>query len=343
MIRQWLLLQQLERPRGATLQELAGSLPDDYHKHLRTIRRDLDALGASGFPVVTDRAGGRTRWRLIEGYRHTPALTFSPTELMALTLSRHLLKPLEGTQIQASLDSALSKASAALPPPGLAYVKQLQDLFSVGLGPHKTYREHRATIERLTRAITQARTVQMRYYSASRNITTWREVDPYRLWYAAGALYLIAYDHRRREVRLFAVDRIRSLTPTDHPYQMPLGFDVNAYVQDALVVMRGKPIAVELLFARPTAPWVKGRIWHPSQQLTLLKDGRLRMTLQVANTRELMGWILSFGSGIQVISPAALRQQVREEARRILRGASAQEITVRPSPRKSSSKARQGM
>ncbi len=100
---------------------------------------------------------------------------------------------------------------------------------------------------------------------------------------------------------------------------MPLGFDVNAYVQDALVVMRGKPIAVELLFAKPTAAWVKERLWHPSQHLTQLKDGRLRMTLQVADTRELVGWILSFGSGVRVMRPQALRKQVREEARKILR------------------------
>jgi len=160
----------------------------------------------------------------------------------------------------------------------------------------------------------------MRYYSASRNTTTRREVDPYRLWYAGGGLYLIAYDHRRREVRLFAVDRVRSLTVTDNPYQMSLGFDVDAYVQDALVIMRGRPIAVELVFSKVTAAWAKDRIWHPSQQITPLKDGRLRMTLQVADTRELVGWILSFGSGVRVIRPEALREKVREEARKILRG-----------------------
>ena len=212
--RQWYLLRQLESSRGATLQELADALPDDSRKHLRTIRRDLDALTTT-FSIYTDRVDGQTRWKLLEGSRQLPALAFSPTELMALTFSRHLLKPLEGTQIQASLDSALSKAAAALPPQGLAYVRQMQDLFSIGLGPHKTYRHHRDTIDRLTRAIAQPRTVQMRYYSASRNATTRREVDPYRLWYAGGALYLIAYDHRRQEVRLFAVDRIRSLTVSD--------------------------------------------------------------------------------------------------------------------------------
>ena len=317
--RQWHLLRQLESSRGVTLQELADSLPDDYPKHLRTVRRDLGALEAAGFPLLTERVNGQTRWKLMEGFRHIPALTFSPTELMALSFSRHLLKPLEGTQIQASLESALNKAAAALPPQGLVYVRRMQDLFSIGLGPHKTYRHHRDTIDRLTRAIAETRTVQMRYYSASRNTTTRREVDPYRLWYAGGALYLIAYDHRRREVRLFAVDRIRSLTVTDHPYQVPLGFDVDDYVQDALVIMRGRPINVELVFSKPISAWVKDRIWHPSQQMSPQKDGRLRMTLQVADTRELVGWILSFGSGVRVIRPEMLGEKVKEEARKILR------------------------
>ena len=235
VIRQWHLLRQLESSRGVTLQELAGSLPDDYSKHLRTLRRDLEALEAVGFPLVTERVNGQTRWRLIEGFRRIPALAFSATELMALMVSRHLLKPLEGTQLQASLDSALIKATAALPPQGLAYARKLQDLFSVGRGSHKTYRKHRETIDRLNRAIAEHRTVQMRYFTASRNVTTRREVDPYHLRFVGGALYLIAYDHRRREVRLFAVDRIRALTLTDHPYQMPLGFDVNAYMRDEVV------------------------------------------------------------------------------------------------------------
>jgi hypothetical protein len=88
---------------------------------------------------------------------------------------------------------------------------------------------------------------------------------------------------------MFAVERIRSLTLTDHAYQLPLGFDVESYVRDALVVMRGRPVEVELLLDRATAAWAKDRTWHPSQRLTPLRDGRLRMTLRVADTRELVG------------------------------------------------------
>ncbi|MBI2902159.1 MAG: WYL domain-containing transcriptional regulator [Candidatus Methylomirabilis oxyfera] len=316
--RQWHILRRLENAQGATLDEIAQSLPDDFPKHLRTIRRDLAALEAAGFPLLTERVEGRVRWRLMEGYRRIPALTFSPTELMALMFSRDLLKPLEGTEIKGALDSALNKATAALPPQGQSYVRQMQGFFSVGLGPHKTYRQHRDTIDRVTQAITQLRTLQMRYYSASRNTTTRREVDPYCLWYVAGALYLIAYCHWRQDVRLFAVDRVRSLTVTDHPYQMPLGFDVEVYVQDALVVMRGERITVDLLFSKTAAAWVKDRLWHPSQTLTPLKGGRLRMTLAVADTPELVGWILSFGGKVQVFAPAALAEKVRDEARKIV-------------------------
>src|SRR5213593_180584 len=146
--RQWLLLQKLESARGATIDELAAALPPDYSRHPRTIRRDLEALEVR-FPLLTDKIGGHTRWRLMDGYRNIPRLAFSSTELMALVFSRDLLKPLDGTHIKASLDSALDKAAAALPPEGAAYVKQMQGYLPIGLGPHKVYRQHRETIERL--------------------------------------------------------------------------------------------------------------------------------------------------------------------------------------------------
>ncbi|MGH7302193.1 MAG: helix-turn-helix transcriptional regulator [Candidatus Rokuibacteriota bacterium] len=232
---------------------------------------------------------------------------------MALVMGRDLLKPLDGTQLRAAVDSALAKITSALPPSGLDFVRQMREFFSVGLGPHKSYARHREMLERLSRAVAERRTAQMRYYSASRGRVTRREVDPYHLWFAAGGLYLIAFCHLRRDVRLFAVERISSLTVTSHAFQLPLGFDVEAYVENALVVMRGRLVEVELAFDRATAAWARDRIWHSSQHLVPTREG-LRMTLRVADTRELTGWILSFGRGVRVIRPAALRDRVRQEA-----------------------------
>lgn len=317
--RQWHLLQRLGAARnGLTLAELVEAIPADLTRHPRTVRRDLAALEASHFPLLIERVDGEVRWRLLDGFKNIPALCLSPTELMALAFSRRLMSPLQGTLIQTSLNSALTKISAAIPAGATEYLQRLDQWFSVGLGPHKSYRHHRETIDILSQAITQRRTVQMRYFFAGRNATTRREVDPYRLRYVDGGLYLIAYCHWRKDVRMFAVERIKSLTPTDHPYQTPLHFDLEAYVEDALVVMRGERITVELKFDKATAAWVKDRIWHPSQQVTPLKTSQLLMTLQVADTRELLGWILSFGSGVQVLKPERLQQAVKDEAKKLL-------------------------
>jgi predicted DNA-binding transcriptional regulator YafY len=84
--------------------------------------------------------------------------------------------------------------------------------------------------------------------------------------------------------------------------------------------MRGRRIEVELLFNKAAAAWVRDKIWHESQESSLLKDGRLRMVLRVAETSELLGWILSFGSQVRVIRPEALREKVKEEAGKVARG-----------------------
>jgi hypothetical protein len=139
VIRQWHLLRRLEGSTALTLEELAAGLPDDLPKNLRTLRRDLAALETVGFPLTTDQVNGQTRWKLLDGFRRLPALGFAPSELMALIFSRDLLKPLQGTYIHGALDSALTKASAALPPSGLDFVRQMREFLSVRFGPHKTY------------------------------------------------------------------------------------------------------------------------------------------------------------------------------------------------------------
>jgi predicted DNA-binding transcriptional regulator YafY len=42
------------------------------------------------------------------------------------------------------------------------------------------------------------------------------------------------------------------------------------------------------------------------------------MTLTVADSRELIGWVLSFGSGVRVVRPLSLSDAVSSEAKKIL-------------------------
>jgi predicted DNA-binding transcriptional regulator YafY len=317
VMRQWFILRMLERPGGATIDEIVASLPGDYACHSRTIRRDLEALSVC-FPLFTESVDRRVRWKLMEGFGHVPALRFSATELMAMVFTSDLARPLAGTPIKESLDSALLKMRGALPVTADGYFSSLEGWFSAAPGTHKSYREHRDKIDQLARAIAKKRTVEMRYFTAARDTTSRRKVDPYHIRFVGGALYLIGYCHNRKEVLIFAIDRIISLTVTNLPCQMPLGFDVEEYLRGALTAMRGsETIDVELRFDRRTSAWSRDRIWHPSQTATLSRDGRLTLRLQVADTPELVSWILSFGPGVRVARPDHLRDRVRETARQI--------------------------
>jgi len=82
--------------------------------------------------------------------------------------------------------------------------------------------------------------------------------------------------------------------------------------------MRGDPIEVEPHFDRATSAWAKDRIWHPSQKASTEEGGCLTLVLQVADTPELLGWILSFGSGIRVVRPDSLRSRLFAAATAIL-------------------------
>ena len=100
LIRQHKILQILERNRyGRILQELRDDLVEELglsSLHVRSVRRDLEALQAAGIDVdVHDSPGPRGKvWKLGERARKSHKITASTTELIALSLGRDLLHPL---------------------------------------------------------------------------------------------------------------------------------------------------------------------------------------------------------------------------------------------------------
>ena len=104
-VRLLVLLKRLEASRHGPHAGAVGRVSSArFHPPSRTIRRDLAGLEEPGYPLVTERINGHTCWRLMEDFRNIPASGFSPSELMALTFSRRLISPLEGTELHTSLN-----------------------------------------------------------------------------------------------------------------------------------------------------------------------------------------------------------------------------------------------
>ena len=319
VIRQWTILREIERSRaaGVTIDELASQC----EVTTRTIRRDLQALEEAGFPIFDDRSrdDGRTRW-IINGQAFkglAAGLTLS--ELCALYFSRSLVESLSGTPFRDDVDRAFEKLTAALTPHMQRFLDQLPRVLSAKTQPQAAAGgSWQSQIQaRALEATLHQRQATITYFSKSSDRTKTYLVHPYRLAYAQGALYMLAYVPEYLEVRTFAVDRISELSLLEETFT-PIEELPDEAFPHSLGVHSGPPERVDLEFQPAAAEYVRARTWHPSQQLRETDSGGVAMTLDVCLDRALESWILSFGPFARVVSPERLVRTIAaqfEEAR----------------------------
>ncbi|MDE3156903.1 MAG: transcriptional regulator [Acidobacteriota bacterium] len=312
VIRQWQTLRDLESQRhGLTVDELASA----REVTPRTIRRDLVALDEAGFPVYSEPTDTGTRWKL-NGAPFKPLTDagFSLSELCALYFSRTLLECLAGTPFHDDLGRAFDKFSRFLTPRMRAFLDRLPGVLAAKPEAVKRHdaKRSRETVARLIEATLKQRRATMRYYSASSRRTRDYEVEPYRVVYAHGGLYLIAYVPAYGETRTFAVERIERLGLLDETFDPPA--DPSAAVfPHSLGVNQGDPERIEIDFDARIAPYVVERRWHPSQKVQTRPDGSVRLTLRVCDDPALRTWILGFGPLARVVAPARLAEAILED------------------------------
>ncbi len=315
LARQWQLIQRLARSRyGLGLDDLAAELSCVR----RTVYRDLDALMLAGFPVVSEKRDGRVYYRFLESFR-LGDVPFTPDEILALAFGEDLLRVLEGTVFHDSIRSALRKIRAGLGPELSDYLARLGESFRVLPGPHKDYARVRDTIQRLNDAVVRRRSVRMRYRTGRTGAVASRELDPYKVWYRGGGLYVVGLDHKSGEIRTFAVQRIARLTPCERRFEPAPDFDFDAYIGSSFGVVAEPALEVRIRFDRRWTTWVEEHVWHPSQRLERRPGGGVELCMQVGGTAELRQWILSFGAGAEVLAPASLRGEVARELSGALR------------------------
>jgi predicted DNA-binding transcriptional regulator YafY len=306
LARQWQLIQRLARSRaGAGLDELAEELGCVR----RTVYRDLDALMYAGFPVTSEKREGKAYYRFLDTFQ-MGQVPFTPDELLALAFSEDLLKSLEGTVFHDSIQAALAKIRAGLGPELSKYLERLGDGFRVLPGPHKRYAAFRDIIRTLNEGVLESRTLEMRYRTGRTGEEATRRIDPYKVWYHGGALYVIGHDHRSDEIRTFSVDRIQAIERTASHFEIDPGFDFDDYTASSFGVVAEPAVRVRIRFTSEWASYVREREWHASQSIRALPDGGLELTMEVGSGRELASWVLSFGQGAVVLEPGSLRSDV---------------------------------
>jgi len=179
----------------------------------------------------------------------------------------------------------------------------------------KSYKAHRGTIATLCQAMVERRRCLVEYQSPQRATPNRFRLDPYRLFEFHGGLYLFAYVPAHKAVITLAVERMKSLILSDEPFTIIKGFSFERLRDQAFGVTSETPMKVVIRFQKDLAPYIRERIWHPTQRLTELRNGDLRLSFRAGGEIEIIRWVLSWGSAAKVLQPKALRQWVTEELR----------------------------
>jgi predicted DNA-binding transcriptional regulator YafY len=314
--RQWKIIQALiASRRGKTVPELAQMV----ECHTRTLYRDLEALQAAGFPVMTEREGHRMVWSLFDSHRYAPPIALSLSELTALYFGRSLAAVLKGTVFHDALESLFAKIKALLPAQMLQHLDRAQESLTVAVSPAKPHAPYREMIELVSHAIVQRRCLDMVYRAMHGRTDTRRRVAPYRLLFFEGCFYVLGHCGLRQDIRVFALDRIQALDLSAETFRPLEGLNIDDFLKSSFGVFQGPPAHVKIRFHESIAAYITEKTWHPSQKVTTRPDGSVIFEADVAGTEEIKHWVLKWGSTAEVLEPDGLRQEIRREAEGMLK------------------------
>jgi predicted DNA-binding transcriptional regulator YafY len=182
--------------RGRTARQLAAH----FEVSVRTIERDLSALGQAGVPLATKQ--GRDGGYTLDRSMSLPPLNFTPGEAaavaVALSRSEHVL-------FRKDARSALQKIVAAMPERALAQARTTAGKVRLLVQPVPD--PDAQVAETIWRAVRDGHVLRICYTDVG-GVQTEREIEPQHVVVGPNGSYLTAWCQLRGDDRVFRMDRI---------------------------------------------------------------------------------------------------------------------------------------
>lgn len=288
-------------------------LMQEFGVSRKTVYNDFSALQQAGVPLYSDKGpANEARWMLSRAARKK-TITLAAGQVVPLGLARMALSFLAGTEVHDQLAAVMDKLAEGAHPKTKNHLAELSR--KVAVIPHgpKSYRKKVDVLDDLLTSLLYDEVVQIRYRSPGGKLTR-HVVEPLTLALYREALYLIADSRTFDGLRIsFAVDRITSShRRKGERFTYPGDYDPAQALDGAFGLVGGETEEVEVIFEEWQSRYVRERHWHPTQKFKKLPDGRVRMTMTVSGTQDVLLWLLGHTGTFEVIAPASLRKKVKE-------------------------------
>ncbi len=278
----------------------AAELAEHFEVSVRTIHRDVEALGAAGVPVEAVRgpAGG---YRLAGGYRtRLTGLTADEAEALFVAGAPG---PVAELGLGNVLATARLKVLAALPSELQERASRASQQFHLDTRGWFRGEDTVPHLPAIAAAVWRGRRLEARYREG-RSVVR-RRLDPLGLVLKGGAWYLVA--RRRGELRVYRVSRFASVRERDEGFERPAGFDLATFWRESSEAFERSLPRVEVVLKAPE--WAER--WLPRDR----RRDRGALVVAFQSLDEAYAEVLRFGATVEVLEPTELRERVRAAGR----------------------------
>ncbi len=262
---------------------------------VRTIYRDIDALSMAGIPIYAE-AGRNGGIRLMHDFVLDHAVLSGEEK-------QEILAALQSINVTRNMGEShtLQKLSALFALPS-------ENWLEVDFSRWGNQGFDKEKFEMLKSAVIHCRHVRIRYAGSDGSVGE-RTVQPYKLVYKSKAWYLKAFCTEKQDMRTFKLNRILELTLLEESFVRCSFPEEPADDEETYPLVR-------LRFPEEMAYRVYDEF--DGDQIERLENGDLAVSARMPEGAWLVSFLLSFGTQVEILSPAYLREEIARQAEKIV-------------------------
>lgn len=283
-------------------------LAEKFEVSERTVIRYVDALSAAGVPIFSLR--GKNGGYSISSEYQFDSTFFTENELARLFTGLNAL-PEQNDSVTASLTDKLKYLAKRKS--DKQYLIGTDSLI-IDAGPWNNPTLYRSKMELIQKAIDNGKSLSMAYVDRY-DTQTHRLFDPYCRILKEGIWYVFGWCHYRKAFRLFRLARIKSIIETDQDFtkkECDVYAKLDGHFEDV------ETVDLEIEFSSTILSDIEEWLGYDA---VMERGYKYIAKATLYSGPPLINKLLSFGASIKILSPAAIREEILVECRRILRNA----------------------
>ncbi len=273
----------------------------------RTILRDLDKIENAAKVIVERRPGKGIR---LKSKYHFKGIEAGAEEAINLILAVAYSPKIGFSLVQVA--KTLDKLRDCLPQEFASQVDWFRTRFHFEI---PAYTNGLKYLELIRKAILEARRIHMSHIGIGDGTTDEHDISPYGLVYYHANWYLIGFDFKCGERRVFRIDRFQSCEMLDIHFEHPEDFDAQEHWYKVFWKQYGKNAETIVLIFDPEYD-EQLKTWD-SVALKTLSSGMVEATFKAMNPEWLKKFVLSNGCHVKVKKPQWLKEAIKDEIKAI--------------------------